>query len=217
MKYKLIVFDWSGTLSDDRLPVYNTNNLLLERYGKPAITFDEWLNADCGNIVEFYHKYQLITSEGTMLSSEDILFEYRKTYKHVFDNVIKTNAYPHLHDLLSAIKKDDVILCIVSSHPKSQILIEMASYNLDSSIFDTIIGESINKTKDLIEMCKKYNIDAESSVYIGDCCQDVVHCKRARYKTHISITHGYHSRDKLTIMNPDLIVDDLKELTKILC
>ena len=43
MEPRLFVFDWSGTISDDRKPVYTANMRLLQGHGKPTMTFEEWL------------------------------------------------------------------------------------------------------------------------------------------------------------------------------
>ncbi|MBI2005516.1 MAG: HAD hydrolase-like protein, partial [Candidatus Aenigmarchaeota archaeon] len=43
MDARLFDFDWSGTISDDRKPVYTANMRLLQEHGKPTMTFEEWL------------------------------------------------------------------------------------------------------------------------------------------------------------------------------
>lgn len=40
----VLLFDWSGTISDDRQLVYETNQRLLEAYGQPRLSLNEWRN-----------------------------------------------------------------------------------------------------------------------------------------------------------------------------
>jgi beta-phosphoglucomutase-like phosphatase (HAD superfamily) len=44
MPIKLYIFDWSGTLSDDRRPVYEANMRVLVAYGKQRMTFQQRRN-----------------------------------------------------------------------------------------------------------------------------------------------------------------------------
>ena len=51
---KLIIFDWSGVISDDRKPVYKTDMRVLRRYKKPLLTLEQWLENPSLNAQEFF-------------------------------------------------------------------------------------------------------------------------------------------------------------------
>ena len=45
MTIQLVIFDWSGPISDDRRPVYEADMAILRKYRKPAAPFEEWVGS----------------------------------------------------------------------------------------------------------------------------------------------------------------------------
>src|SRR3989344_4207780 len=64
----LLVFDWSGVISDDRMPVYEANMRILEDYGKPTISFEEWLPRTTMTPVEFLKNHGVFGDDKKMFA-----------------------------------------------------------------------------------------------------------------------------------------------------
>lgn len=60
---KNIIFDWSGTLSNDILLVYEAVMIVFGRFGKKRISFDEFRREFELPYMEFYKKYKIRVSK----------------------------------------------------------------------------------------------------------------------------------------------------------
>jgi len=105
---------------------------------------------------------------------------------------------------------------IVSSNSEEnikKILKENNAKNFVEFIYSDIslFGKHITLQK----MCKKYKLNPEEVVYIGDEDRDIVGAKKAKVKM-IAVTWGYNSERKLKAEHPDYLVNSSKELVKVL-
>ena len=67
----------------------------------------------------------------------------------------------------------------------------------------------------LSELVKKFKIKASEMAYIGDHPKDVIEAKKAGVVS-IAVPTGFHSKKELKSENPDILVDDLNDLVKII-
>jgi phosphoglycolate phosphatase-like HAD superfamily hydrolase len=195
-----------------------TNNYLLSHHNKEIITFDEWKNAECGNVVEFAYKYGILSRDNMIIEKENEIKEmYRKTFAEcVKDGNNLPTIYEGVLELLKFIKEKGKKICIVSSHPLEQLKAEIKRYGIAEDTFDQIIGESISKNFDLERISIFMDHLPMKCMYMGDCSQDIKYSKLAGYGAHISITHGYQTRNQLEAVTPTIIVDSIPEFLDIL-
>jgi phosphoglycolate phosphatase-like HAD superfamily hydrolase len=218
-RFKMFVFDWSGTLSNDMHPVFLSNNAMLSNRNKLPLTWEEWKCARCGNVVEFAYKYGILdTKTERDAKKEAEVYKEFEAYYGQFYTQEKTapKPYDNSRELLLKLKKKGCIMAIVSSHPQNKLMAEIKTYGFDPSWFTTIIGSSLDKKGDLLLLSNMNGVENAFCIYMGDCCQDVLVSKNAGYGYTISITHGYHSKKDLQEMNPDLIIDDLATLIELI-
>lgn len=199
-----IIFDWSGVISDDRLPVYESNMRLLEKYGKPRIGFSQWLPRTKFSVVE------LLESFGIYGNPQEVLEEYRNTLNAVRKEGIHPRVYSDAKLSLKNLVKKGVRLAVVSSHPEKSLKEEAKEYEL-ADFFEKFIGSSRDKTLGILDVLKGWNVNSKNVSYIGDAIYDIQAAKKANVFS-IGITTGYHSKDRLLKEKPDLIVDCLKDL-----
>ena len=87
MDIKLVVFDWSGTVSDDTKPVYETYTRLAKKFNLKVISFGEWRDAVAVTLDEFFRNQGL---KGEM----NRLWEtYEETFDIVSQDMVPT-VYP---------------------------------------------------------------------------------------------------------------------------
>lgn len=65
---KIVITDWSGVFSDDRMPVYEANMGILEAHGKSRFPFEEWLSRTTATPIEFLANHGVV-------GDRDVLFE----------------------------------------------------------------------------------------------------------------------------------------------
>ena len=96
-----IICDWSGTLSDDRIPVWMTNNELLKSRGRSPISFEEFLFATEINLFEYMKKIG-ITFEKNALRNE-----FKTTYAEISRNSNPPMIYYDTVEFLKYLKSGD--------------------------------------------------------------------------------------------------------------
>ena len=55
--FQLLIFDWSGVISDDRLPVYESNMRLMDKHDIKRMAFNEWLPQTTMSPREFFRDH----------------------------------------------------------------------------------------------------------------------------------------------------------------
>lgn len=203
---KTIIFDWSGVISDDRLPVYETNMILLEKYGIKKITFEEWLPQTKLNVIEY------LASFGITANPDEIAEEYRKTLNSVRKNGTHPIIYKDASSTLKQLSKKSIKLAVLSSHPEKNLKEEAKEYNV-FDLFDVFIGNVRNKSIGITNFLKTMNLENDNVSYIGDTVYDIRAAKSANVFS-IGIATGYHIKERLQKESPGLIIDSLQELLK---
>lgn len=200
----IIIFDWSGVISDDRLPVYESNMRLLEKYGKSRVSLSQWLPRTKFSVVEFLESF------GIYGNPQEILEEYRNTLNSVRKEGIHPQVYPNAKRSLEKLTAKRIRLAVVSSHPEKSLKEEAKEYRI-FDLFDRFLGSSRDKTLGILGILKGWNVSYKNASYIGDTIYDIQAAKKANVFS-IGITTGYHMKNRLLKEKPDLIVDSLKEL-----
>lgn len=197
---KLILFDWSGTLSDDRKPVYLANRKLLEYFGRPDITYEYWLHARCGSAIEF------AKNNGVIAPDSEIQEKFTALFKEcVSSGDAKPTPYPKIGTILKALKDAGKQMIVISSHPEPILRKEAEEYGV-AEYFVEIIGSIFDKSVTIKEVCEKYNIPPKEACYIGDTCQDMRAAKKAGV-FGIAVWTGYHSMEQLRAEEPHFLVE----------
>lgn len=203
-KIRLFLFDWSGTISDDRKPVYEANRRMRVGYGVPTVTFDEWLDSIRGNA------YDAFLALGVDVTERALNENYLARLSEVVASGIRPEAYLDAADALSGLSTLGVPIGVVSSHPQSHLSNEAERYGIRPR-FDVLSGDHRDKTPELVRLCAHYGVDPSRACYVGDMTFDIQAAKRAGMRA-IAVTTGYHPRALLEAEDPDGLFDSLTEL-----
>ncbi len=208
MDIELFCFDWSGVISDDRMPVYESNMRILESYGIPRMEFDEWLRQTTMTPVEFFRKFGIDDEQGYLFSL------YKKHLEEVISSGIVPKPYPDAKDVLSFLKREGKMLTVVSSHPKENLVKEAEEYGI-LELFDAVDGSSSDKKENLERMLTAFAVDKRRFLYCGDTVYDIRAAKEVGVLSGAMRT-GYHTGKRLSRENPDFLFHSLSEIKDIL-
>ncbi len=208
MNIGLLVFDWSGVISDDRRPVYKANMRILREYGKPVLSFEEWLQRSRMTAVEF------LADNGVHGEDEELFALYKRYYDDAIRSGIVPEVYPDVHDALQHLMETGKKLAVLSSHPADNLRKEAQHYNL-MPFLNSICGSSKEKSSGLIEVCKELGMDPQISLYLGDTVYDIRAAKQAGINS-AGVCTGYHAKERLEEERPDFLLENLSELKKII-
>jgi len=209
MRPKVLTTDWSGVVSDDRIPVYETNMRLLERYEIPRIEFDDWLSLSKGSASEFLIYMGVEEGRGSdylenLYKGELDVLEGEGTIPEAYDD-----SYPTFREL----NQRGIPIVVISSHPEENLRNEAERYDLLA--FIQFMISTRNKERALRKTCKRLEVLPSSVLYIGDTVYDIRAGKKAGVLTGGmggEPRRGYHSDQKLREESPDYMFSDLGEV-----
>jgi len=206
MKVKIVVTDWSGVISDDRKPVYTANMRLLDDYGKPKMSFEEWLPRTRMTPQE------LLGDCGINDDPDKIFRQYTKYLEEAKKLGIVPILYPNVKETLEYLQDNNKSVVVISSHPEESLRREAMEYGI-ANLISLIVGNSRGKVEELREVCRNFNLAPREIVYIGDTIYDM----RAAREVGVcsaAVCDGYHTREKLELENPDIVMGKFGELIR---
>lgn len=201
---KYIVFDFDGTIADTFEVI---KNIAINEYGKEF----------GGDDIDF----ELFKNEGTksFLKKMNVpLWKLPEMALKVTSKLSESNninLFSGIIDLLNILKVN-YKLGIVSSNSKENI-IDTLKKNYIEDMFEFVYSDSSIFGKHLVlkKMCRKYKINPLDVMYVGDEDRDIVAAKKVKIK-NIAVTWGFNSKDKLSRVLPDYIVDSPMQILEII-
>ena len=204
MAIKNIIFDWSGTLSDDFTPVYQASMLVFKKLGREPISKEEYRKEFTLPYMVFWNKYfpKLTKEEGDKLYVEAI---------HQVDEPI---LYDGVKTELERLKSLGINMIVISSHPHDKLMKEATNYGVQS-LFQEINGSIHDKTETIFDILQRNNFDPNQTMYVGDMTHDIDAGKKAGVVT-VALGWGYQSKEVLISSNPDHYISDISNLDQLL-
>ncbi len=201
---KNIIFDWSGTLSNNLNCFYKTCEIIFQKLGKEMPPIEEIRRNFTLPYMKFWNKHF------PDLSKE----KQDKLYAETIVQAGKSCLYDNVKKVLQNLNKQKINLFVLSSDPKIQIIPEMKKAGV-SNLFKEVFWELHEKKHIISEILKKYNLNSNETLYIGDTSGDIEMGKKAGIKT-AGITWGFQHKDILEKSKPDYLIDDIIELNLII-
>jgi len=211
MLLELYVFDWSGVISDDRKPVYESNMRLFDHFGIPNIPFEDWKRRSTLSSVQILRDHNVTEK---MAKDHEIQEMYEKNLDDVIKEGTVPKVYPEAREVLEFLRNRGKILSVVSSHPEKNLLDEAEGYGV-KIYFDLIIaGSGEKKHVKLRETFTRFGKKPEDVLYTGDTIFDIKEAKKAGVHS-ACVCNGYHEREDLEKENPEFIFENLSELRRL--
>lgn len=186
--YKLIIFDFDGTIVDSSPGIYNTANYTVKKLGKKEETNIEKLNQFIGPPLKDCFKLTYDLEDDLVEEACDIYrdryFEKGQYEVHVFD---------HIEDVIKSLKDKGYILAIATMKYKEIVLSMLEHLNL-AKYFEYIDGTNIEGTKYkaqiLNEILEHFNLEKTDAVLIGDTYHDETAAKEAEID-FLAVNYGF--------------------------
>ena len=214
MKFSSIVFDLDGTLIDTLEDLMNSVNFALEKFNFPKRNIDE-IRSFVGNGVRrlVYLSTPVNTDEKT---KEECLAIFKEHYKE--HSMVKTGPYNGIIEMLKKVKEMGIKTAVVTNKMQDaavEIIRSFFGENIDI-IIGQIDGVAQKPAPDGVFLAmKKMGANPDETVYIGD---SEVDCQTAHNASLpiIGCTWGFRSREILEENNAEYIIDEPKEIIKII-
>ncbi|MBQ7780045.1 MAG: HAD family hydrolase [Clostridia bacterium] len=210
----IVFFDLDGTLTDSGDGIKNSAAYALNKFGIPVPQRDE-LNKFIGPpLVGSFRNLFGMSDEDADLA----VVYYREYYavKGIFEN----SLYDGITDMLEALKNAGKTIVLATSKPEiyaNQILKYFNIYDYFTHVCGAEMDHKRTDKHEVIEYALETTgvTDRSRVIMVGDRLHDIEGAKKSRLDS-IGVTFGYGSEAELKNAGADHIVDNAKELTKLL-
>jgi len=206
MKFKNVIFDWSGVIKDCLDVHLWSVNEMMKIFGGSIISKEELMQEWKQPYMNFWNKYfPNLTLE-----------EEQKVYHEMLlrSDCPKSYSYPGIVEIIKKLKTSGAFLAIISSDSPKTILSEIAGYGLEN-IFDEVITNVPDKADGMSKVLSENNLNKEETIFIGDSNHEIEVGKLFGTKT-MGVTWGFCPEERLKGLYPDYLVHNAKELESVL-
>lgn len=210
-EYKVIIWDFNGTLIDDiNAALASVNDMLLRR-NLPIINYEQYASFVDTPIIKFYeHIFDDLYSMDFNVIAE----EFNKGYeKHLPQKAVMANA----HEVLEYFNSKGKLQTVISATHIDKVNKRLAEFGL-TGYFDKILAHNNliaeDKTHLAVGYFKEKGIAPSEAVVIGDCVADFKMAETLGCDC-ILTTQGHQSRKEFEETTAT-IIDSLIELKNII-
>ena len=210
---KNVVFDWSGTLSDDFEIVYHAVRAVFHEAGVAPLSFSHFQE-----VIDVPHESYI---KKLFRDDPEILkrLSNGKLNHDVFNRNFRAHGFPKpfpgVHSLLQELHDRGFRMAVFSSHHQSLLEEENSLFFRGKNYFTVLYGSAGNKTGSVSKLLRRTEFNPGETVFAGDTTHDIVAGRKAGMKTAAVLT-GYHLRDKLASLKPDFILDSVSDLREVI-
>jgi len=200
-----IIFDWSGTLVDDLPAVLQASNHVLAMAGRPAMSREEFREEFQLPFTKFYERH---TPEVPMAQLEEWFHaEFRRAQESV-------RELPHARDFLKYCRVKGYRTFLLSSVHAAHFQAQCAATGLGAYL-DRAYPEVRDKRDKIHEILRENGLVPAETLFIGDMEHDITTARHGGISSCAVLT-GYNTLEQLRAAEPDLIVEHLAELRRLL-
>ncbi len=214
MKYKHILFDLDGTLTDPMLGITNSVIYALKHYGFSIPDRSEIYHFIGPPLVDSFMDYCNFDRK----KAEEAVEVYREYFgEHgIFENTV----YEGMDELLSSLVDGGAPLYLATSKPEyyaTQILEHFDLLKYFTFVAGNTMAESRSEKADVISYLFENFPEAngDATVMVGDTQFDIAGA-RAHNLDSIALLYGYGDLEKMRALNPTYFASSVNELKNIL-
>lgn len=212
LNIKHVCFDLDGTLMDSYQTIYKTTVKALDELGIEHKLSGAELYKRIG-----HHFVDIFSELNINVEDFDHFINIYKSY--YFEFIDYSVVYPDTLNLIKLLNEKYVFVSLLTTKGQDQAEKILSHFNLAQS-FNYIMGrrEGI-KTKPspepLQKICSDLNVKSEDTLMVGDTELDI-QCGKAAGAFTCAVSHGYRTTGQLKFEQPDLIVENIRELIALL-
>ncbi|WP_141603550.1 HAD family hydrolase [Terrilactibacillus laevilacticus] len=212
-KYKIILFDLDGTLSDPKIGITKSVQYALKRMGINEPDIDK-LECFIGpplqvSFTEYYNFDQT--------SSKTAIDFYRERFKD--KGIFENELYRGIPELLNSLKEQQYTLVVATSKPTVYAEQILKYFKIDQ-YFDLVVGSHLDGTRSSKTEIINFILDRfhdhkkDHFVMIGDREHDLIGAHNAGIDS-IGVQYGFGSYDELQSCKPTYLAKSIEDIKTI--
>ncbi|NQY33415.1 MAG: HAD-IA family hydrolase [Alteromonadaceae bacterium] len=212
-KYKLIIFDWDGTLMDSVERIISS----MQAAAKIAL-LNIPTNEQTKQIIglSMLKGVELLFPERTKAQETLVIEEYRRQYIELND--IPTTMFPNALELLKALRQNKKLLAVATGKGRGGLQRVMTETQTEDYFHASRCADEALSKPDpqmLLSLLDELNVLPHEALMIGDTSHDLFMAQQAGIDS-VGVTHGVHDAQVLSKYKPRALVDSLIQLEKLL-
>lgn len=207
MDFRVVIFDFDGTIADSFQAALQIGNSLAPEYGYRPVRQDEIetlrrlpYREVAGHIGLAWHKIPRVAA---------------RVRSELHRRIEEVQPIEGLRDVLCELRARGFGLGILSSNSRANIERFLKAHGLDAFDFITTSSSVWGKERRLRVLLKNQRLSTSDVIYVGDEVRDIEATQALAVRV-IAVAWGYTARDFLAAHEPDHLVDRPEELLSIL-
>src|SRR5436309_1561173 len=200
-----IIFDWSGTLVDDLPAVWKATNYVLSQAQKAEMSLEQFRAEFCLPFTIFYERHV----SHVPLPQLETWFHSR--FRQVQDSVCEL---PHARDFLEFCRARKLRTFLLSTVHRDHFAVQSGVTGFDKFLEKPYI-EVWDKREKIHQILQENQLQPAETLFIGDMQHDIETARHGGIHSCAVLT-GYNTLGQLRAVEPDVIVEHLRELREIL-
>ena len=213
MRYRAVLFDLDGTLTDPFEGITKSVEHALDRCGIKVANRRELACFIGPPLHESFMKYYGFT--------EPEAFRAVEVYREYFSvtGLFENKVYPGIPELLAELSDGGIKLAVATSKPTVFAKRILDHFGL-TGYFSVCVGSELDgrrvrKDEVIADTLSALGIGAPDAVMVGDRMHDVIGAKKNGVAA-VGVTYGYGTREELTEAGAFAVADTVDELKEIL-
>lgn len=214
-KYKLVVFDFDGTLVDSASGIWHTANEMARRFGMKQFKKEDVVRTVGTGLRTFIN--DLFQEQVKQFGMTELIKIYDSIYNVNYTKGLK--VFKNVRETLRFLYARGIILTIVSNKFKRYL----DGINKEIGIYDyfdmTLGSEDVKRMKPdpwgVLYLIKKYGLKKSDVLFVGDSQYDVLTAKRAGVDCAF-LEYGYADMKMVNKLKPEYRLHDFKKLEMII-
>ncbi len=200
-----VIFDWSGTLVDDLPAVWDATNYVLVQSERSEMTLEEFRAEFCLPFTIFYDKH---TPHIALPQLEEW---FHSRFRQVQDLVCEL---PHSREFLEFCRGRGLRTFLLSTIAPEHFAVQERMTGFGQYLERPYLGVR-DKRKRIHEILKENSLVPGETMFVGDMQHDIETARHGGIHSCAVLT-GYNTLEQLRAAKPDVVVEHLGELRKLL-
>ncbi|MGB0458492.1 MAG: HAD family hydrolase [Porticoccaceae bacterium] len=210
-QYKLLIFDWDGTLCDSVTTISTCIQHAAKQQGLPIPSF-----AEASNIIGLGLKeavtYLFPNADDEVIAA--VVQSYSSYYRE--KNAGPTDFFPHVLEVLAEIKKSGYLIAVATGKSRAGLNRAFAASDIEDLFHDSrCADETASKPNPLMlaELLDKFGVSADQALMVGDTEFDLDMAQQINMP-RLGVTYGAHAKNRLLKFEPIACIDCFSDLVK---
>lgn len=201
---KNIIFDWSGVVKDSMENHLFVVNKVFEEVGVKPISTQELKENWRQPYMDFFNQY----------APNLTLEEEQRLYKKWLLVAPEFQTFPGIVALIKECQSQGKNMFVLSADFIETLLPEIEKFDLKGT-FVEVIGNSHDKTADLLKLVSKHKLELAGTIFIGDTNHEIETAREIGILSG-AVTWGWTTKEKLVVLKPDYLFENLEEMRRVL-